>query len=60
MQLGIDEESVEYMASGGVTTAENTVLQSTAKAEAEVKAGTEAQPAVKESVFDEVSAQKPE
>lgn len=28
--------------------------------EAEVKAGTEAQPAVKESVFDEVSAQKPE
>ena len=60
MQLGIDEESAEYMASGGVTTAENTVLQSTAKAEAEVKAGTEAQPAVKESVFDEVSAQKPE
>ena len=33
MQLGIDEESAEYMASGGVTTAENTVLQSTAKAE---------------------------
>ena len=60
MQLGIDEESAEYMASGGVTTAENTVLQSTAKAEAEVKASTEAQPAVKESVFDEVSAQKPE
>ena len=44
MQLGIDEESVEYMASGGVTTAENTDLQ----------------PTVKESVFDEVSAQKPE
>lgn len=60
MQLGIDEESAEYMASGGVTTAENTDLQSTAKAEAEVKADTEAQPAVKESVFDEVSAQKPE
>ena len=44
MQLGIDEESAEYMASGGVTTAENTDLQ----------------PTVKESVFDEVSAQKPE
>ena len=60
MQLGIDEESAEYMASGGVTTAENTDLQSTAKAEAEVKADTETQPTVKESVFDEVSAQKPE
>jgi len=34
MQLGIDEESAEYMASGGITdTAENTDLQSTAKAE---------------------------
>ena len=44
MQLGIDEESAEYMASGGVTTAENTDLQ----------------PTVKESVFDEVSAQKPQ
>lgn len=33
MQLGIDEESAEYMASGGVTTAENTDLQSTAKVE---------------------------
>lgn len=33
MQLGIDEESAEYMASGGVTTAENTNLQSTAKAD---------------------------
>lgn len=44
MQLGIDEESAEHMASGGVTTAENTDLQ----------------PTVKESVFDEVSAQKPE
>lgn len=33
MQLGIDEESAEYMASGGATTAENTDLQSTAKAE---------------------------
>lgn len=33
MQLSIDEESAEYMASGGVTTAENTDLQSTAKAE---------------------------
>lgn len=33
MQLGIDEESAEYMASGGVTTAENADLQSTAKAE---------------------------
>lgn len=44
MQLGTDEESAEYMASGGVTTAENTDLQ----------------PTVKESVFDEVSAQKAE
>ena len=33
MQLGIDEESAEYMASGGVTAAENADLQSTAKAE---------------------------
>ena len=34
MQLGIDEESAEYMASGGITdTAENTDLQPTAKAE---------------------------
>lgn len=34
MQLGIDEESAEYMASGGITdTAENADLQSTAKAE---------------------------
>lgn len=61
MQLGIDEESAEYMASGGVTdTAESTVLQSTAKAEdhSEVLHEPDMKDiAEKHDLYDEVNSQ---